>query len=108
MPVEHWVVAEQQGQTAACNMIGIETPHTAPPFFWSAHYDVTIAMVGNSRGTTRSELHGSLDDRRALVAYYAGDEVIAVATIGLDREALEIEAAMERRDRAKVARIIAG
>jgi NADPH-dependent 2,4-dienoyl-CoA reductase/sulfur reductase-like enzyme/nitrite reductase/ring-hydroxylating ferredoxin subunit len=106
MRVEHWVVAEQQAQSAASNMIGIATPHVAPPFFWSAHYDVTIAMVGNSFGYTRAELHGSLDDRRALVAYYAGDDVIAAATIGLDKEALEIEAAMERRDRAEVARII--
>jgi apoptosis-inducing factor 3 len=107
MRVEHWVAAEQQGQTAARNMVGIDAPHTAPPFFWSAHYDVTIAMVGNTMGFTRAEVHGSLDDRRALIAYYLGDDVIAAATIGLDREALAIEAAMEEGDRAEVARIVA-
>jgi NADPH-dependent 2,4-dienoyl-CoA reductase/sulfur reductase-like enzyme/nitrite reductase/ring-hydroxylating ferredoxin subunit len=107
MRVEHWVVAERQGQAAACNMIGIETPHVAPPFFWSAHYDVTIAMVGNTTGFTRAEVRGSLEERRALVAYYNGDDVIAAAAIGLDREALAIEAAMERRDGAEVKRIIA-
>jgi NADPH-dependent 2,4-dienoyl-CoA reductase/sulfur reductase-like enzyme len=106
MRVEHWAVAEQQAQVAACNMIGIDTPHVAPPFFWSAHYDVTIAFVGNSVGFTRSEVHGSLEERRALVAYYAGEDVIGVATINLDREALEIEAAMERRDRAEIGRVI--
>jgi NADPH-dependent 2,4-dienoyl-CoA reductase/sulfur reductase-like enzyme/nitrite reductase/ring-hydroxylating ferredoxin subunit len=106
MRVEHWVAAEQQGQTAARNMLGIDAPHTAPPFFWSAHYDVTIAMVGNSLGYTREEVHGSLDERRALMAYYIGDDVIAVATIGLDREALMVEAAMENRDKAEVKRII--
>ena len=106
MRVEHWVAAEQQGQTAARNMLGIDAPHTAPPFFWSAHYDVTIAMVGNSLGYTREEVHGSLDERRALLAYYLGDDVIAVATIGLDREALMVEAAMENRDKAEVKRII--
>jgi NADPH-dependent 2,4-dienoyl-CoA reductase/sulfur reductase-like enzyme/nitrite reductase/ring-hydroxylating ferredoxin subunit len=107
MRVEHWAVAEQQGQTAARNMVGIDTPHTAPPFFWSAHYDVTIAMVGNSLGYTRTEVHGSLAERRALIAYFAGDDAIAVATIGLDREALLVEAAMEQGDRAEVKRIIA-
>ncbi|HKS23807.1 MAG TPA: FAD-dependent oxidoreductase [Thermoanaerobaculia bacterium] len=107
MRVEHWAVAEQQGQTAARNMVGIDTPHVAPPFFWSAHYDVTINMVGSSVGFTRSEVRGSLDERRALVAYYLGDDVISVATIGLDREALAIEAAMEKGDKAEVKRIIA-
>jgi NADPH-dependent 2,4-dienoyl-CoA reductase/sulfur reductase-like enzyme/nitrite reductase/ring-hydroxylating ferredoxin subunit len=107
MRVEHWVAAEQQGQTAARNMVGIDAPHTAPPFFWSAHYDVTIAMVGSSVGFTRSEVRGSLDERRALVAYYLNDDVIAVATIGLDREALAIEAAMEIGDKAEVKRIVA-
>ena len=107
MRVEHWAVAEQQGQTAARNMVGIDTPHVAPPFFWSAHYDVIINMVGSSVGFTRTEVRGSLQERRALVAYYLGDDVIAAATIGMDREALAIEAAMERGDRAEVKRIVA-
>jgi NADPH-dependent 2,4-dienoyl-CoA reductase/sulfur reductase-like enzyme/nitrite reductase/ring-hydroxylating ferredoxin subunit len=108
MRVEHWAVAEQQGQTAARNMLGIDAPHVAPPFFWSAHYDVTINMVGNSLGYTRAEVHGSLEERRALIGYFAGDEPIAVATIGLDREALMVEAAMEAGDKAEVKRIIGG
>jgi hypothetical protein len=52
-------------------------------------------------------VHGSLEDRRALIAYFAGEDVIAVATIGLDREALMVEAAMENRDRAEIKRIVA-
>jgi NADPH-dependent 2,4-dienoyl-CoA reductase/sulfur reductase-like enzyme/nitrite reductase/ring-hydroxylating ferredoxin subunit len=107
MRVEHWAVAQQQGQTAARNMLGIDAQYVVPPFFWSAHYDVTIAMVGDSHGFTRAEVHGSLEERRALVAYYLGDDPIAVATIGLDREALMVEAAMEERDKAAVKRIIA-
>src|SRR5438309_2961193 len=39
--VEHWAVAETQGQTAAKNILGAREPHGVPPFFWSAHYDVT-------------------------------------------------------------------
>jgi NADPH-dependent 2,4-dienoyl-CoA reductase/sulfur reductase-like enzyme/nitrite reductase/ring-hydroxylating ferredoxin subunit len=105
--VEHWVAAGRQGQTAARNILGHHTPHTAPPFFWSAHYDVTIAYVGNGAGFDKVEIHGSLDDRRALAVYRAGSRIIAVAAIGLDRESLLIEAAMEAGDAAEVERIVA-
>jgi len=105
--VEHWVAAGRQGQTAALNILGRPTPHTAPPFFWSAHYDVTIAYVGNAAGYDRVEVHGSLDERRALVAYRVGPRIAAVAAIGLDRESLLIEKAMEDGDQREVERIVA-
>jgi apoptosis-inducing factor 3 len=105
--VEHWVAAGRQGQTAALNILGRPTPHTAPPFFWSAHYDVTINYVGNAAGYDRVEVRGSFDERRALVAYRVGPRIAAAATIGLDRESLHIEKAMEDGDVAAVERIVA-
>jgi len=104
--VEHWVVAELQGQTAARNILGAGQAYTVPPFFWSAHYDVVINYVGNAAGWDQCQVRGSLDDRHALVAYRSNGRIAAVATIFMDIESLEIEAAMEAGDADAVEQII--
>jgi 3-phenylpropionate/trans-cinnamate dioxygenase ferredoxin reductase subunit len=93
--VEHWVVAERQGQTAARNILGLNERFTAVPFFWSQHYDTTINYVGHAEQWDRVAIDGSLDAQDCSVAYMKSDKRLAVATISRDRESLEAEAAME-------------
>jgi NADPH-dependent 2,4-dienoyl-CoA reductase/sulfur reductase-like enzyme/nitrite reductase/ring-hydroxylating ferredoxin subunit len=101
--VEHWVVAERQGQTAAANILGRREDFAAAPFFWSQHYDVQISYVGYGSGWESTELSGSLAERNATVVFRKGDEIVAVATVGRDRQSLEVELAMERGDRDALA-----
>ena len=98
--VEHWVVAQRQGQTAARNILaGPEgTPRErfdAVPFFWSRHYDATISYVGHAERWDHVEVSGSLERRDATVTFRTGDTTLAVATVGRDAVSLEAEVAME-------------
>ena len=93
--VEHWVVAERQGQTAARNILGHRERFNAVPFFWSQHYDVTINYVGHAERWDQVTIDGSLDARDCAVSYLRGGRARAVATIFRDLPSLQTEARME-------------
>ena len=93
--VEHWVVAERQGQTAALNILGGRKRFDAVPFFWSLHYDVSIKYVGHAESWERIELDGSLEHRDAKVSYKRGGRLLAAATVSRNLQNLQIEHAME-------------
>jgi NADPH-dependent 2,4-dienoyl-CoA reductase/sulfur reductase-like enzyme/nitrite reductase/ring-hydroxylating ferredoxin subunit len=93
--IEHWVVAERQGQVAARNMLGRRERFDAVPFFWSQHYDVTIRYVGHAERWDRVIVDGSLDAQDASVSFIRDGRKLAVATIARDRESLRAEVELE-------------
>ena len=93
--IEHWVVAERQGQTAARNMLGRREPYTAVPFFWSQHYDVPINYVGHAEKWDEITVDGDVAGRDCLLRYKREGRVLAVASIYRDVASLEAELAME-------------
>lgn len=94
--VEHWVVAQRQGATAALNMLGRRKTFTDVPFFWSQHYDIPINYVGHAERWDAIEVEGDIAAKDCLLRFKRGGRVLAVATIFRDTESLEAELAMEQ------------
>jgi apoptosis-inducing factor 3 len=93
--VEHWVVAERQGQTAAKNILGERKPFDAVPFFWSQHYDLAVSYVGHAERWDRVEIEGDPARRDCKVSYLSGERKLAVATVSRDLESLRAELELE-------------
>jgi NADPH-dependent 2,4-dienoyl-CoA reductase/sulfur reductase-like enzyme len=94
--VEHWVVAERQGQAAAANMLGLNERFDAVPFFWSQHYDVPINYIGHAERWDQITVEGDVKAKDCLLRYRRDGRVLAVASIYRDLENLKAELAMEQ------------
>lgn len=90
--VEHWVVAERQGQVAAMNMLGEAVELTEAPFFWSRHYDQSIHYVGHAPIWDALRIDGSVMGADATVRFEQGGRLLAAATLGRDLESLRFAA----------------
>jgi NADPH-dependent 2,4-dienoyl-CoA reductase/sulfur reductase-like enzyme/nitrite reductase/ring-hydroxylating ferredoxin subunit len=99
--IEHWVVAQRQGQVAARNILGRRERFAAVPFFWTQQYDVSIKYVGHAEKWDAVDINGSLEAKDCSVTYKLAGRTLAVATISRDLENLQVEAAMEASIQAR-------
>jgi NADPH-dependent 2,4-dienoyl-CoA reductase/sulfur reductase-like enzyme len=104
--VEHWAVAERQGQVAAVNMLGGAERYEATPFFWSAHCGQSLRYVGHAPKWDKVAIDGSVAARDFTVRYSREGRLLAAATLNRDRENLEVEQILDsarREARAQAA-----
>jgi NADPH-dependent 2,4-dienoyl-CoA reductase/sulfur reductase-like enzyme/nitrite reductase/ring-hydroxylating ferredoxin subunit len=104
--VEHWVLAERQGQAAARNMLGHDVAFIESPFFWSQHYDVPINVTGHLAGWDEELVRGDPYKRDVLVGYMKDGVIRAVASIYRDRDSLRAEHALSIGDQQQLVQLL--
>ena len=95
--VEHWVVAERQGRTAARNILGQRERFDAVPFFWTIQYDFVLGYIGHAEHFDTAEIAGSLEDQDCAITYSRAGQKLAVAIVQRDLVGLRAEVEFERR-----------
>ncbi|WP_413581051.1 FAD-dependent oxidoreductase [Bdellovibrio sp. HCB288] len=99
--VEHWEVAERQGQVVACNILGAKTRYQDVPFFWTQQFDKILCYIGYSDRFDRMDLMGDPGKDDFAVVYYEDDRIAAFLSVGRDLENLKVEQALQRIDYQK-------
>ncbi|KAL8445674.1 hypothetical protein Emed_005438 [Eimeria media] len=82
--IEHYATAMDLGRSAAANMLELQKPFTALPFFWTMVFGKGLRYVGNGHGHDDVIIEGDLQKMQFVAYYTKGDKVIAVATMGKD------------------------
>jgi hypothetical protein len=93
--VEHWVVAERQGQVPLVTCSGTASARRRP-IFLSQHYDVTINYVGHAEQWGTRQIDGHARVSRLLGDLYArGTKAGSRNSLARPRD-LQAEVALER------------
>ena len=107
--IEHWDVAENQGKTAALNMLGRDQAHEVIPYFFSDLSDWTwMEYVGPAYEWSEEIVRGSIEDGEFTVFYLDGDKLAAALTVGRSddlEQARELIASGAAVDRAALAAV---
>ena len=93
--VEHWVVAERQGQVAAQNMLGRRQRFDHVPFFWTEQYDFGLGYVGHAESWDKIEINGTFEDG-CTISYLHGGKKLAMGVVHRDIEGLRAELEFEQ------------
>jgi NADPH-dependent 2,4-dienoyl-CoA reductase/sulfur reductase-like enzyme/nitrite reductase/ring-hydroxylating ferredoxin subunit len=95
--VEHWVVAERQGQVAAANMLGARMRFDSVPFFWTEQYGTALRYVGHAAPWDEVRIEGSVEAGAFIARYHQAGVLRASAAVKMDQASLEDELLLERR-----------
>jgi NADPH-dependent 2,4-dienoyl-CoA reductase/sulfur reductase-like enzyme len=84
--LENRTNATEQAVAVAANVLGADQPYTPVPYFWTDQFDAKIHVHGFV-GPEVSVVEGSLAERRFVVRYHRGGEVVGVLGWNMPKQA---------------------
>ena len=103
--IEHWRVAQQQGQVAARNMAGRSSTLQEAPFFWTNQYFVITSYVGFAREWEEIVFEGDPADRRFVALYVRSGRVLAAAGCAEERKMCLLSEILKAPESPKVSEV---
>jgi NADPH-dependent 2,4-dienoyl-CoA reductase/sulfur reductase-like enzyme/nitrite reductase/ring-hydroxylating ferredoxin subunit len=94
--IEHWVVAEREGQHAARSMLGSKAAYDEVPFFWTRQHKLGLHYVGFTREWDELAVRGDIEAGKFLVGYYMNGTLRAAAGIGMSNALTAVEYLLRR------------
>ena len=95
--IEHWRVAEQQGRTAAANMLGRKQPFRSVPYFWTNHFGTRFDYVGHAEEWDEVIMKGDTGKPEFIAYYVENGKITAASACGRDREIIALEELFRQR-----------
>ncbi|MEG3133576.1 FAD-dependent oxidoreductase [Rouxiella sp. T17] len=80
--IEHWRVAQQQGRTAAKNMLGEKEVYDRVPFFWTQQFGTRFEHLGHPQKWDNIDIIGSLEDQNFVALYGLKNHLVGVFATG--------------------------
>ncbi len=84
--VEHWSNAQNQGITAAKNMLGKQKAYDDIPWFWSDQYDLNMQYIGHAPRWDEIVLRGDVAGRSFTAFYVEGGRLRAALAVNHQRD----------------------
>ena len=81
--LEHWAVAQRQGQHAARAMLGAQQPYTEVPFFWSRQGELSVKQVGFAPRPESFAYRGDVEAGKFLAGIYQQGHLRAAVGMGV-------------------------
>jgi len=79
--IEHWAVAEAQGQHVARAMLGSKDPYREVPFFWTRQYGKSIKYVGHAASYDDIVFRGDVNDEGFFAGYFLEGRLHAACSL---------------------------
>lgn len=84
--LEHWDNARKQGELAAKNMMGQQTPVHSVPYFYSEMFDISWEFIGDNTDVDETLLRGSFETQYA-VLFFLKDKTLKAAFLMMSTQA---------------------